>query len=98
MAVIVTFDVPDGGQDLYEAVIGRVTNGQGFTRLADIPAAGLIAHLAGPLEGGGWRVTDVWESTEALEAWAKTLGPVLADLGHADLQPSITPAHNVVIA
>ncbi|MFH8789057.1 hypothetical protein [Streptomyces roseoverticillatus] len=98
MAIVVTFDVPEGGQDLYEAVIARVTDGMGFTRLADIPAAGLIAHIAGPREGGGWRVTDVWESTEALENWAKTLGPVLADLGFADLRPSVTPAHNVVVA
>ncbi|MCF3106723.1 hypothetical protein IPZ58_34920 [Streptomyces roseoverticillatus] len=98
MAIVVTFDVPDGGHDLYEAVIARVTDGKGFTRLADIPSPGLIAHIAGPREGGGWRVTDVWESPEALEEWAKTLGPVLADLGFADLQPSITPAHNVVIA
>ncbi|MFF7729330.1 hypothetical protein [Streptomyces sp. NPDC008001] len=98
MAIVVTFDVPDGGRDLYETVIERVTGGKGFTRLSDIPSAGLIAHVAGPMEGGGWRVTDVWESPEALEAWAKTLGPVLADLGFADMQPSITPAHNVVVA
>ncbi|WP_282697719.1 hypothetical protein [Streptomyces sp. CC208A] len=96
MAIIVTFDLPGAGQELYDAVIARVTDGQGFTQFADLPNAGLISHAAGPVDGG-FRVTEVWESVEALEIHAKTFGPILADLGHADAQPSITPAHNVVV-
>ncbi|WP_369142102.1 hypothetical protein [Streptomyces sp. R44] len=96
MAIIVTFEFPDAGQELYDAVIDRVTDGQGFTRFADLPNTGLISHAAGPVDGG-FRVTEVWESAEALETHAKTFGPILADLGHADIQPSIIPAHNVVV-
>ncbi|MEU6879388.1 hypothetical protein [Streptomyces sp. NPDC046712] len=96
MAIIVTFDLPGAGQELYDAVIERVTGGQGFTQFADLPNAGLVSHAAGPVEGG-FRVTEVWESVEALETHAKTFGPILADLGHADLQPTIIPAHNVVV-
>ncbi|MEU3607309.1 hypothetical protein AB0E83_17985 [Streptomyces sp. NPDC035033] len=96
MAIIVTFDLPGAGQELYDAVIARVTDGQGFTRFADLPNPGLISHAAGPVDGG-FRVTEVWESAEALEKHAETFGPILADLGHADARPSIIPAHNVVV-
>ncbi|WP_406060650.1 hypothetical protein OG462_24250 [Streptomyces sp. NBC_01077] len=96
MAIIVTFELPGAGQELYDAVIERVTAGQGFTQFADLPNTGLISHAAGPVDGG-FRVTEVWESAEALETHARTFGPVLADLGHADVQPTIIPAHNVVV-
>ncbi|MFJ7985096.1 hypothetical protein [Streptomyces sp. NPDC096351] len=96
MAIIVTFEFPGAGQELYDAVIDRVTEGQGFTRFADVRDPGLISHAAGPVEGG-FRVTEVWESPEALEAHAQTFGPVLADLGHTDVRPTIHPAHNVVV-
>ncbi|MER5207543.1 hypothetical protein [Streptomyces sp. NPDC002825] len=97
MAIIVSFDFPDAGQELYDAVIERVTGGQGFTQFADLPNPGLISHAAGPVDGGGFRVTEVWDSAEALETHAKTFGPILADLGFADVQPVIIPAYNVVV-
>ncbi|MFE2557930.1 hypothetical protein ACFXGT_18295 [Streptomyces sp. NPDC059352] len=96
MAIIVTFDLPGAGQEFYDAVIERVTDGRGFTKFADLPNTGLVSHAAGPVDGG-FRVTEVWESAEALETHAKTFGPILADLGHADVQPTIIPAHNVVV-
>lgn len=96
MAIIVTFDLRGAGQELYDAVIARVTDGQGFTQFADLGNPGLVSHAAGPVDGG-FRVTEVWESAEALETHAKTFGPILADLGHADVQPTIIPAHNVVV-
>ncbi|MEU4211776.1 hypothetical protein AB0F13_17515 [Streptomyces sp. NPDC026206] len=58
-------------------------------------AAGLLAHAAGPVDGG-WRVTDVWESPAAFEAFAARLAPVVSDLGFGHVQPQVTPAHNVV--
>ncbi|MEU8621239.1 hypothetical protein [Streptomyces sp. NPDC048623] len=96
MAIIVTFDLPGAGTELYDEVIDRVTGGRGFTTFADVQNPGLISHAAGPVDGG-FRVTEVWESPEALEAHAKTFAPLLAALGHADLQPTIIPAHNVVV-
>ncbi|MFE7511548.1 antibiotic biosynthesis monooxygenase family protein [Streptomyces sp. NPDC057540] len=96
MAVIVTFTFPGAGQELYDAVIARVTGGRGFTRFADLGNPGLLSHAAGPAHDG-FHVTEVWESEEALEAHAKTFGPILADLGHADVRPTIFPAHNFVV-
>lgn len=95
MAIIVTIDIPGVGQKLYDACVSRLTDGGEFTTLADIPAPGLITHAAGPVDGG-WRVVDVWESEEAFESFGKILQPILADLGHADGEPQIIPAHNVV--
>ncbi len=95
MAIIVTFHAEGVGPELYDACIDRISEGRGFTSFADLPAPGLLAHVSGPVDGG-WRVTDVWESLEAFEAFAKILGPVIADLGYGHLQPEITPAHNVV--
>ncbi|MFF9340925.1 MULTISPECIES: hypothetical protein [unclassified Streptomyces] len=97
MAVIVTFELPGAGQDLYDTVIDRVTEGRGFTRFADLPNPGLLSHAAGPVDGG-FRVTEIWESEEALATHAKTFAPVLAALGHPDLHPTVIPAHNVVLA
>ncbi|MFK0104168.1 hypothetical protein [Streptomyces sp. NPDC091217] len=98
MPVIVTFDLENtpAAQELYDTCIDRVTEGRGFASPADLPAPGLLAHIAGPV-GGRWRVTDVWESPESFEAFAKILGPVLTDLGYGDVRPDVSPAHNVVL-
>jgi hypothetical protein len=32
------------------------------------PPAGIIVHVAGPVEGG-WRIVEVWESQEAIDAF-----------------------------
>ncbi|MCD9141007.1 hypothetical protein [Streptomyces albireticuli] len=95
MAVIVTFNVPGVGPELYEACVERLTGGQGFTSPADLPVPGLLSHATGPVDGG-WRVTDVWESVEAFEEFGKLLGPIITDLGYGDLRPEVTPAHKVV--
>ncbi|MEU7029797.1 hypothetical protein AB0A60_24345 [Streptomyces sp. NPDC046275] len=97
MAIIVTFDLPGAGPELYDAVIDRVTAGRGFTTFADVHNPGLLSHAAGPVPGG-FRVTEVWTDQEALEAHAKTFTPILTALGHPDLQPTIIPAHNVVVS
>lgn len=98
MAIIVTFDMDNtpAAQELYDTCIDRVTGGRGFASPADLPVPGLLAHIAGTV-GGCWRVTDVWESPESFEAFAEILGPVIADLGYAHLQPDVSPAHNVVL-
>ncbi|GHC67933.1 hypothetical protein [Streptomyces cinnamoneus] len=98
MAIVVTFELEGATQDVYDACIDRITGGRGFSAVADLPkeAAGLIAHVSGPVEGG-WRVTDVWESAEAFESFAAVLAPIVSDLGFGHVQPQVTPAHNVVI-
>ena len=44
--------------------------------------AGLHTHLAGPTEGGGWIVVEVWESQEDQDAFMQSrLGPALRQAG-----------------
>jgi hypothetical protein len=39
--------------------------------LRDTPPAGQILHVEGPMEGGGTRVVDVWESQEVFDAFIR---------------------------
>ena len=44
---------------------------------ADETAAGLVAHVAGPVEGG-FRIIDTWESQAAAQAfWTEHLEPAV---------------------
>ena len=44
--------------------------------------AGLVTHTAGPTEGGGWIVIEVWESQEDQDDFMKSrLGPALGRAG-----------------
>ena len=41
-------------------------------------------------------VTDVWESAELLDAFGKTLIPVLIAAGATPVEPKVHAVHNVV--
>ena len=47
---------------------------------------------------GNLKVSEVWESQEKLEAFGKTLMPILADVGIDPGQPEILPVHNTLPA
>jgi hypothetical protein len=59
--------------------------------LADRPAAGQVLHVEGPIDGGGMRVVDIWESQELFQTFVQTqLAPAFGRAGMtfpADLQP-----------
>ncbi len=52
----------------------------GLAEKGAIGALGAVAHIAGPKEGGGWRVVDVWDTEEAANAFyaSDTFAPVRA--------------------
>ena len=84
MAVAFLIELPDFTPELSAAVLrelGLDTN----------PAAGQVFHLEGPMEGGGMRIVDVWESPEAFQTFAHDrLGPAFERAGAtlpADMQP-----------
>jgi hypothetical protein len=55
---------------------------------ADRTAAGLVAHVAGPVEGG-FRIIDTWESRDAAEAfWSAHLGPAVTR-AHGERAPGM---------
>jgi hypothetical protein len=49
-------------------------------RLADWPARGILAHIAGPIPGG-FCVVDVWQSRAAFNRFGKKLAPVIKKIG-----------------
>jgi len=80
MAVIFVLEFEGFGADAYD----RVNQGLGINMDSgegDWPP-GLHTHLAGPTEGGGWIVVEVWESQEDQDEFMKTrLGPALHKAG-----------------
>jgi hypothetical protein len=57
---------------------------------------GFIAHIAGPM-AGGYRVTELWESREALDRWIREeIMPMAEQIGIPPFQPQILPADNLI--
>ena len=69
------FDMQEG----YDRIGRELNGGQPLQKRSDW-GPGLVAHAAGPTEDGGWTVTEVWESQEAMEDFQRRLMPVLQPL------------------
>src|SRR4051812_41809601 len=53
------------------------------------PPPGQVLHVEGPMEGGGTRVVDVWESQEVFERFIQErLAPIMQRLGVQPPQPT----------
>jgi hypothetical protein len=87
MAVGMVYLFTKIGQKEYNAVSARLNTRPDGT--GDWPA-GQVSHSAGPSDGGGLVVTEVWESREAQGKFMQErLGPALAAEGVTDV-PTIT--------
>ena len=60
---------------------------------------GYIAHLAGPRDGGGWRVVDIWDSEQAANAFygSDAFAAVSGRAEEMGLVTSAWPLHRVEI-
>ena len=57
--------------------------------------AGRLYHVA--LETDGQiQVFDIWDSQESLDAFGKSLGPIMSALGADPGQPMVSRVHNVI--
>jgi hypothetical protein len=67
--------------------LGELSTEQAATVLRELdlggkPAPGQVLHVEGPMEGGGTRVVDVWESEAAFQSFAQEkLVPIMQRLG-----------------
>jgi hypothetical protein len=95
MPIAILHDLPGGTKEQYEQVIAGLTDGGGANSLDAWPVPGILFHVAGPTEDG-WRVVDVWESEEALQAFAAVLVPELQKADLPDIPPQVFPVHNFV--
>ncbi|HET8628723.1 MAG TPA: hypothetical protein VFL91_14980 [Thermomicrobiales bacterium] len=85
MAIAFLFELPDMSPEQSAAIIREMD-------LGGKPPAGQILHIEGPMEGGGTRGVDVWESREALEEFVRErLGPIAQRMGIALPEPTVWP-------
>jgi hypothetical protein len=82
--------------------IAGMTAEQGAAVLRELglqnrPPAGQVLHIEGPMDGGGLRIVDVWDSQEVFQTFVQEqLAPAFGRAGvafPADLQPkAVWPA------
>jgi hypothetical protein len=67
-------------EEQYVESVRKLAGKERVESSTDWPVHGLLAHIAGQGENG-FRVIDVWESQEALDAFAEQLIPVMDEIG-----------------
>ena len=97
MAVILVHQGAGLTRENYEEVVRRLSGKSRLDSPSDWPVEGLLVHAAGEVEGGGFRVVDVWESEEAVRRFGERLMPLLQEVG-VEAAPEIYPAHTFVSA
>lgn len=89
MAIAATFTPASMTAAQYDEIIRRLEAAG-----AGAPAGRLHHVCMGT--GSNLRVTDIWESEEALGTFAGTLMPILQEIGVDPGQPDIAPVHNTI--
>jgi hypothetical protein len=92
VTVAMLMDNPAGSQELYEALRAELHS--------DGPLGGAV-HIAGPSPNGGWRVIEIFESSEAASRFlTERFAPALAALGYTGdpPQPQFWPVHACLTA
>jgi hypothetical protein len=91
MPIAQVIELPNGSQEKYDHVIQEA--GLSASQLAP----GQLVHFAGPMDGGGWQIVNVWETQEASDAWEKVLVPARRKAGLPDVVPptKVFPVHRL---
>jgi hypothetical protein len=92
VTVAMLMDNPAGSEELYEALRAELHS--------DGPLGGAV-HIAGPSPNGGWRVIEIFESSEAASRFlTERFAPALAALGYTGdpPQPQFWPVHACLTA
>jgi hypothetical protein len=93
MAIAIISEVPQGNLDMYDAVNVKLEEG------GPLPVEGHVFHCVGAMEGGGFRVIDVWESQSQFEDFVQNrLGPAINEVaGGEGPEPdrAVYELHNV---
>jgi hypothetical protein len=83
-------------QEQYEESVRKVLGAERAESPDQWPVPGLLAHITG--QGpNGFRIVDVWESQEAVDAFGAELMPALEEMG-VQGGPEIYEAHTYVSA
>ena len=89
MPILMVHEVSGGTIAQYDQVIRELEAGGNGNPL------GRLSHVAAPTEDG-YLVVDAWESQEALDRFAQTLGPLLERAGGPAPPPRVYPVHNAI--
>jgi hypothetical protein len=81
MSIAEVIELPRGSKEKYDEVIKEA----GLS--GSMLAPGQLVHFAGPLQGGGWQIFNVWESQAASDEWEKTLRPARVKAGLPEVIP-----------
>ena len=85
MSIAEVIELPRGSKEKYDEVIKEA----GLS--GSMLAPGQLVHFAGPLQGGGWQIFNVWESQAASDEWEKVLQPARVKAG----LPAVIPPTKV---
>ncbi len=88
MAIAVLFEA-DGTWEQYEKALGKLDEAGWGT------PEGRLYHVAGPTDNG-FRVVDVWDSSETLEEFGRVLVPIVQEVGFTPPELQVWPAQNVI--
>lgn len=90
MSVLVRF-TPAGAPttEQYDETIRRLREA------GDFPPEGLEYHVSF-LADGKFRVSEIWDSREQLNAFGERLMPVLAEVGIDPGEPEVLEIHNII--
>ena len=90
MAIAILYELPTMTQEQYDKIIELLQR-------RSLTADGRTYHVAGPQEGGGWRVVDVFESPAAFETFVQQkLGAIIQEVGAEPPQITVWPVHNTL--
>jgi len=89
MSVLVRFAPPSATVEQYDESIRRLEE------TGDFPPDGLEYHVCF-LADGNFRVSEIWDSREQLEAFGQRLMPLLAEIGIDAGQPEMLEIHNII--
>jgi hypothetical protein len=93
MAVAFIFEVDVLTSEQYDGLMSAM----GLGEAGSTTAVGAIAHIAGPTEGGGWRVIDVWDTEDAANAFytSDRFAPVRAATEGGGMTSTPWPVHRI---
>lgn len=91
MSIVVRFTAtPSMTSEMYDESVRRLRES------GDFPPDGMDYHVAFTA-GGSFRVSEIWDSREQLEAFGERLMPLLAEIGiELAGEPEIVEVHNIV--
>jgi hypothetical protein len=91
MAIAQVIELARGSREKYDQVI------RAAGLIGSQLAPGQLVHFAGPMEGGGWQIVNVWESQEAADKWEHVLTPARRKAGLPDVVPptKVFPVHRL---